>query len=301
MKEIYKDYLFEKHILVSEGMTEEKYVFETLFAMAHFFGVKITKGKELVRCGMVKELSKRLGENVPEPFYRGFPQSVRNLSAEELLFDQLIHYFNTYGLGNFDEPGHSVFEKDFERAAFQEDTEAQEFMIQTEEEAEDTIRTMVNDLLSGSRPLNERQYKLALTFIRDYIENIPDIASKNTRMRLLIDTKNLSLADSLNLSDIMKLVDELNYRKYHNNNLKKLNLKNQDRKFLTALLDRMFRSGRCDIGTCYEKKQLWNGFLHHIHYQPKNEEAKRFVHAMRTKGNESVYRKRKERRHCFAI
>ena len=289
MKEIYKDYLFEKHILVSEGMTEEKYVFETLFAMAHFFGVKITKGKELVRCGMVKELSKRLGENVPEPFYRGFPQSVRNLSAEELLFDQLIHYFNTYGLGNFDEPRHSVFEKDFERAAFQEDTEAQEFMIQTEEEAEDTIRTMVNDLLSGSRPLNERQYKLALTFIRDYIENIPDIASKNTRMRLLIDTKNLSLADSLNLSDVMKLVDELNCRKYHNNNLKKLNLKNQDRKFLTALLDRMFRSGRCDIGTCYEKKQLWNGFLHHIHYQPKNEEAKRFVHAMRTKGNESVY------------
>ena len=44
MKEIYKDYLFEKHILVSDGETEEKHVFETLFAMAHFFGVKITKG-----------------------------------------------------------------------------------------------------------------------------------------------------------------------------------------------------------------------------------------------------------------
>ena len=86
MKEIYKDYLFEKHILISEGMTEEKHVFETLFAIAHFFGVKITKGRELVRCEMVKELSKRFGENVPEPFYRGFPQSVRDLSAEELLF-----------------------------------------------------------------------------------------------------------------------------------------------------------------------------------------------------------------------
>ena len=58
MKEIYKDYLFEKHILVSDGETEEKHVFETLFAMAHFFGVKITKGRELVRCEMVKELSK---------------------------------------------------------------------------------------------------------------------------------------------------------------------------------------------------------------------------------------------------
>lgn len=253
--------MFEKHILVSDEETEEKHVFETLFAMAHFFGVKITKGKELVRCGMVKELSKRLGENVPEPFYRGFPQSVRDLSTEELLFDQLIHYFNTYGLGNFDEPGHSVFEKDFERATFQEETEAQEFMIQTEEEAKDTIRTMVNDLLSGSRPLNERQYKLALTFIRDHIENIPDIASKNIQVRLLIDTKNLSLADSLNLSDVMKIVDELNYRYYHNDNPKKLNFKNQDRKFLTALLDRMFRGDRCDICTCYEKKQLCDDYL----------------------------------------
>ena len=37
MKEIYKDYLFEKHILVSDGETEEKHVFETLFAMAHLF------------------------------------------------------------------------------------------------------------------------------------------------------------------------------------------------------------------------------------------------------------------------
>ena len=98
MKEIYKDYLFEKHILVSDGETEEKHVFETLFAMAHFFGVKITKGRELVHCGMVKELSKRFGENVPKPFYRGFPQSVRNLSTEELLFDQLAHYLIRTGL-----------------------------------------------------------------------------------------------------------------------------------------------------------------------------------------------------------
>ena len=158
MKEIYKEYLFEKHILVSEGMAEEKHVFETLFAMAHFFGVKITKGRELVRCEMVKELSKRFGENVPEPFYRGFPQSVRDLSTEELLFDQLIHYFNTYGLGNFDEPGHSVFEKDFERVAFQEDTEVQEFVIQTEEEAEETVRVIVKDLLSGSRSMRDSMH-----------------------------------------------------------------------------------------------------------------------------------------------
>lgn len=288
MKEIYKDYLFEKHILVSEGKNEERNTFEILFALAHFFGVKITKGEKLVRFEMIDELSKRFGENIPEPFYKGFPQSVRALSTEELVFDQLLHYFVTYGLADFDEAGHSVFEKDFERVAFRENTEAQEFIIQTEEEAEETIQTIVYNLLSGSRPLSERQYALSLAYILEH-DDTPDIASKNTLVRFLIDTKKLSLSDNLNLSDIIKVVDELNYRNYKNDNLKKLNLKNQDRKFLTALLDRMFRGGRCDIRTCYEKKQLWNGFLHHIHYQPKNETAEIFVGAMRGKGNMSVY------------
>ena len=36
-----------------------------------------------------------------------------------------------------------MFEKDFERAAFQEETEVQEFVIQTEEEAEETVRVIV--------------------------------------------------------------------------------------------------------------------------------------------------------------
>lgn len=93
----------------------------------------------------------------------------------------------------------------------------------------------------------------------------------------------------MNLSDVMKVVDELNYRNYNNSNPKKLNLKNQDRKFLTEILDRMFQGDRCDIRTCYEKKQLWNGFLHHLHYQPENEAASIFVRTMREKGNESVY------------
>ena len=191
MRDIYKDYLFEKHILVSEETTEEKHMFEVLFAMAHFFGVRITKGKELVHCEMIRELSKRLGENVPEPFYRGFPESVRNLSADELLLDQLLHYFHTYGLEIFDEAGHSAFEKAFERAAFQEDTEVQEFVIQTEAEAKDTVYTIVKQLLSGSRPLSERQYALVHAFVCDDVCDLPDIASKNTLIRLLIDTKNL--------------------------------------------------------------------------------------------------------------
>ena len=289
MHEIYKDYLFEKHILVSNGNFEDKNAFEVLFALAHFFGVKIIKGGQLANYEMIGDLSKRFGENVPEPFYKGFPGSVRELTTEELLFDQLLHYSVTYGLGDFEEPGHSVFEKDFERIAFREATEVKEFVVQTEEEAEETVQTIVNDLLAGSRPLSERQYALALAYILDHDEVVPDIVSKNTLVRLLIDTKRLSLADKMNLSDVMKVVDELNYRNYNNSNPKKLNFKNQDRKFLTEILDRMFQGDRCDIRTCYEKKQLWNGFLHHIHYQPENEAASVFALTMREKGNASVY------------
>ena len=289
MKEIYKDYLFEKHILVSDGKYEEKNVFETLFALAHFFNIRIVKGGKYVNHEMICELEKRLGENVPEPFYRGFPKSVRELTTEELLFDQLLHYFTTYGVGYFDDPGHSVLEKDFEHAAFQEDVKVKEFEVQTEEDAEVTIKTIVKNLLLGSRPLNDRQYALVLAYILDYDGEMPEISSKSTLVRLLIDTKMFSLVDKMNLSDVMKVVDELNYRNYNNSNPKKLNFKNQDRKFLTEILDRMFKRNRCDIRTCYEKKQLWNGFLHHIHYQPKNEAASVFVRAMREKGNESVY------------
>ena len=73
MKEIYKDYLFEKHILVSDGETEEKHVFETLFAMAHFFGVKITKGRELVRCENGKRTLKKIRRKCSGTILQGIP------------------------------------------------------------------------------------------------------------------------------------------------------------------------------------------------------------------------------------
>ena len=209
MKEIYKDYLFEKHILVSDGETEEKHVFETLFAMAHFFGVKITKGRELVHCGMVKELSKRFGENVPKPFYRGFPQSVRNLSTEELLFDQLAHYFNAYGLGNFEEPGQSMFEKDFERVAFQEETEVQEFVIQTEEEAEETE----NEKTLTSEPVKKDPRKGFMKLLKE--GSVPLIMGEKKVSDLPInivygkkDTTKQSAWNFMNRKDVEKELDE---------------------------------------------------------------------------------------------
>ena len=86
MKSIYKDYLFEKHILVSEGSAETtENQFETLFALANLFNIRIVSGEKLVDSSMIEYASVQLGENVPEPFYRGFPQSVRELSPDQQL------------------------------------------------------------------------------------------------------------------------------------------------------------------------------------------------------------------------
>ena len=118
---------------------------------------RIVKGDKLVRDYMIRIAANQLGEDVPEPFYRGFPQSVRQLTSDQLLFDQMIHYITTYGLGNFSEAGHSLFEEQFERTAFKEDADIKEFTIVTKEEAEAILSESVNNLLAGTRPLSDEQ------------------------------------------------------------------------------------------------------------------------------------------------
>ena len=287
MKKIYKDYLFTKYILVSEGKKPDR-PFETLFSLANLFGIRIVKGADLADSTMIRFAAAQLGENVPAPFYKGFPESVRALTHEELLFDQMLHYFETYGLGDFSEPGHSVFEEEFQRTAFKEETEIREFEILTDEEADKRLATLIADLLAGSRPLSDKAYMLCRHYLQDH--PVPErIGSKNTAIRLLIDLRDPGYAKFLMLSDVIKAVDELNYRIYGKNDIRKLNLKNKHRVFLTRVMDEVIASGRIDTETCYEKKAQWAGFLHHIHYRPKTEAGEVFVSAMRGRENRSAY------------
>ncbi len=294
MNEIYESYLFEKHILVHRTVSGEKdSPFETVFALANLFGIRILSGHALAEEHMIRLASAELGQDVPEPFYRGFPESVRKLSPNKLLFDQLFHYTVTYGFGDFSKPGHSLyegdFEKDFERTAFKEKTEVREFRIVTEEEALHLLGEMVDGLLAGTRPLSDRQYELVKSFLLETDHPISFIASKNTAVRLLLDTRSLRFADTLYLSDVIRLTDRMNYQIYGRTDLRKLNLRNQDRKLIAQVIDHLLEAGRCDLRTCYEKKKLWNGLLHHLHYKPKTPEGRAFTDAMRGKGNESVY------------
>lgn len=289
MKKLYNNYLLQKHILVSEGDVSTEEVFPTLFSMASLFNVKIVSGDKLAQPAMIRTIAENIGQHVPEPFYRGFPESVRELSSNQRLFDQFVHYVKTYGFNMFDETGHSVLEESLTRMAFKENTELKEFSIISENEAALVLEDTVEDLLKSTRPLSDDQYTLVLTFVHDFDYKVKNCASKNTAVRLLLDTRNTEYAAFIRMSDVIRLVDELNYEEYGGDNIKGLNLRNRDRRFITAVINELFSSDKCDLKTCFEKKSLWAGLLHHIHYKPFDDISLQFASSMRGSENHSAY------------
>lgn len=291
MKELFKKYLFNKHILIEENEPDAEESFNTIVALKNKFGIKISEGMELAEKSMIKLAAEMLGEYVPEPFYRGFPQSVRELTADQLLFDQLYHYFQTYCLGNFDEKGYSMFEKNFDRLAFNEDVDEKIFRVLTLEKAYNELAKIVENLCASSRPLNGADYDVVAEYIRG-TGSIPEkIACKQTVMKLMYDLKAPAMfIKFVTLPDVIKLVDYINYSEYNNENIKKLALKNADRRFISKVIDLCMEHVTVNnINECYEKRKIWCGLLHHIHYQPKNSTGKRFCEGMRSGDNYSVY------------
>ncbi|MBO5866646.1 MAG: hypothetical protein J6Q55_01140, partial [Clostridia bacterium] len=220
-------------------------------------------------------------------FYKGFPETVRKLTTDELLFDQLLHYFTTYGLGLVDEPGHSLMEEAFERTAFKEDCKIKEFKIVDEQTAIEEVKAYVQNLLLSSRPLNAGCYQVVREAIADYDVTFDQCACKDTAIKLLLDERNPVYSKFLYLNDFVKLVEYLNYYDYTNLDIKKLNLKNKDRVFLTKVLDRLLDTN-FSIDTCMEKRQAWVGILHHIHYKPKTAKACKFADAIFKGANTSA-------------
>jgi len=284
------EFLFSKRILVSGGNEPTANQFEIIFTLSSTYNIKIIEGAEYADREMVTLASYMLGRMVPEPFYTGFPESVKKLSKDEFLYDQLLHYALTYGLGCFGTGSkHSVFEEKFERLAFDEEVTPLEFRIIKNEAALPLIFEMADEMMEATRPLSPVQYDVLLTLIREHGYKARSCASKNTAIRLLADTRDARYAKYINMAAVIDLLDEINYRDYKNENIKKLNLKNKDRKFITAILDIMFADGKYNVADCLEKKKVWCGLLHHIHYVPKCEAAKIFLSAVRGKTERSVY------------
>ena len=290
MEKVLKEFLFQKKILVADAREEEKNVFETLFSLANLFGIHVTKGETLANREMIEFVAEQLGQIVPAPFYEGFPESVRELSPDQLLFDQIVHYTITYGFGYFSKPGHSLFEnKDFQRTAFKENCEIKEFGIITEDEARDLLWQAANDMLSSSRPLNDQNLAVLKAMILTMDYKVATCASKNTAIRLMTALRDVSYASYLTLSDLTKVAEEIQWQNYQSEDVRKLNWKNQDRKFMTKLLDEKCKAPDPSFQTCYERQAMWCGLLHHIHYQPKTAFGRHFVSCMRSGKNNSAY------------
>lgn len=278
MNEILKDYLFTKKIFVSNsdivnGNIEDS--FAACAALAYKFAIDIPDQEErkLADCDMVRVASKQLGEYVPEAFYRGFPSSVISMTGSGLLRDQIYHYTATYGMGHFEEAGHSILEKLVERSPYHERNGIKKFRVVNETNAIGILIDAANDMVSGSRPLSDFQMMVIFALIEEYGYFPKSCASKNTAVRLLLHTRDTRYSSFLSLPDVIKVVDEMNFTEYGNKNIKKLNLKNQDRKFISNLIDIIDLGGSFGeeldvIRECAEKKAIWCGLLHHIHYKP---------------------------------
>lgn len=79
---------------------------------------------------------------------------------------------------------------------------------------------------------------------------------------------------------------------YGKENIRKLNLPNQKRKLISGVLDVILEKveSHDEIRDCFEKRALWCGLLHHIHYVSKSETGRLFVYEIRNaKANQSVY------------
>jgi len=304
MKEFYRDLLFEHHILVcdEEKTTTLTYCFSIAMTLASTFGIRIRSGIEKLTLKMVEDAARNIGEYVPEPFYRNFPESVRSMTVDQLFYDQMLHYTQTYGLGWWDDLGKSGFEKDdeiFVRAAFQENTTPKDFKVLEEKEAEKEVKDILKTLLSSSRPTNVMQFNRILEGWKDFgMDILPSkVPCKDTVVKLLYSTKNMAFCRYLKLSDTIKLLEYIQYSQYGSENLKKLNLKNQDRKLIKNVIDTIVHLEEqenkdltyCDYTHCFEKRKIWCGLFHHIHYKSESIAMQRFINDIRNNKNFSAY------------
>lgn len=268
MREEFKDCLFNKLIVVSKGENPDKENASLLCtALMVKFGYNVVKGNYMMDEEVFSFINDSLYYSPAEPFYRGFPESVKKLFPEELLFNQLLSYYKTYGLEDFSQIQHALIEEGpVEKIALYKRYTTKNIIILSEEEAKNKLDEIISDMCKGTRPLNNENYDLLKEYILEY-NNIPEIASKNTLIKLLVDTENPSLIDTLKLNEFIKVVDYLNYYKYNNKNLNKLNLKNKDRKLLISILNKLLEnSNPDDVKYCLERRKEWKGILHHLHY-----------------------------------
>lgn len=282
MKNELKQYLFAHNYLIGEPNQDSLYA---TYALAKKLGIVVTSGEYLASLNTLNDASCFLGEKIPLPFYKGFPETVKQLSGLEVFIDQILSYFETYGLGMWDEQQHSKFEEEIERAAFRENTTPKKFQVVTEEDAVKLLEGYFNDALASSRPLNNDMMNFVCNCIDEYHFKPETIASKDTVIALLLKYKDDKYARFLHLNDVLKVIEKMHAGEYTKFQWNQLNMPNQERKFVTKLIHKAFKPSMEN----FERAKIWKGLLHHIHFKPITKEEEKFVKQIRDGSGESAY------------
>lgn len=307
-EQIKEDALFRHGYLTGDGEAGTDGWAVAAIALADVFGQRVTGDVTRLDDSSVRCAERNLGLHVPEPFYRGFPESVLGLSVEERIIDQLLHYFSTYGTGDFSgEAGHSVFENAdynglFKRHALDEEHLRPAKAVVSRKEANELVASWVTDILGSRRPAAAEELALAFAVLSsDPDFQVERVACRETLVYLADVTDDERIYESFRLRDILGYAEWTTWRndlaRYGERmlgfascqGLKNLHMRNQDRKRVTALLDRVLERGLTvdEKFECFERQADWVGLLHHIHYKAKCDNASAFVNAMRSSDNKS--------------
>ncbi len=297
-----KERLFVGRMLVSNGGDLNKEaVYITLMGK---YGIKVSDNEsfDLLNEDILRDVEECIGRPLGKPFYRNFPESVKKLSAEELVIDRLIHYSETYGNNDHENRHFSHFEEECEKIPFREKFDSYKTYKVVDEDLAMKCIYDITDRLLMARTLNLPDLKFVIDMIEEGSFRPAHIASKMVMSRILLyfyKEKDLntamSLLDGMNHLSINDVIRILGYdickdSRSGKPDFKHLNLSSKDRKFYSALIEHIaIHCSDDDILTCLEKRNIWKGFLHHLHFSPKSSKSKLLVKSVFDDELKSVY------------
>lgn len=293
MREIFRQKLIEKNLLVGEETGNSDYI-EANYLLYNKCNVIVEDGYKNVTLDNVKEIEKALGVNTAEPFYRNFPNSVKEMSDLELFADQVLHYI---GLAD-----KSVFEQEMgEKVAVDVKkciATKKVFNCITEKQAVKELDNIVQAMLSASRPLSNDDFDFIADAINEYDFEVANVKSKTNLVKILnyVEKNNLTyvynnLVKTLKMSDMYKVVECILLERCYRADMKRLKLANQEVKLIRKLMNVISDNGNIDILNCLEKRQFFIGLTSYIHVGKKYDSKKliKFAEEIRDKSNRSVY------------
>lgn len=300
MNEVIRDYLFSHHILVNEtGKEILGHSIYALYGLINDFGVRVDNGSELANVDILRYVGNQLTHfATKESFYLGFPNSVRIMSNDMKAFNQMYHYAITYGMNDFsrDESPRAAYEEIVDRVTLTKGEEnIKNFSIVSIDSVPDIVKNLVSDICLATRAISAEQIEFVSAAYKEY-QILPEIVKgKTNAVRLMLELDDMYFAKYLSLVDTIKLVEEINnLHGIGNSSLTKLRIPSNYRKLICKFIDMKLdevtnEDEYAKITECFEKKKIWNGLLHNIHYNPGNSLVKNlFVVQMRDKLHHSV-------------